>query len=397
MSAGDLRKVKLVDEDGESYGVPRDPVSGAPIVSVSSTPGASTEAKQDDGITALGLLARETTQVDILAKLADPSTEATLAALEAKTSGDQATDTGLAQVYQKLVEILAAASTESTLAAQKAVLDNFEAKGFPMRDQDGLAHNLHFVDGSFGVVAMTMEYAIVSGLCTTRNYVSKFGANHGVPNGSYEIIWEGGTTPYPDFSDSAALEFVSSSGDDDVAGVGARSIRVHGLEAVTFVPKTVDYDTDGIGVVSMGNWARVNRAYPLANGGSGGPMGDGGNVGTITIRKASAGATMALVSPSHGQTEMAIWTVPAGKQLVVSEWSAGSPENKFFTAQIMVREYGGSWRSQDTRTIGQGSQTFMTPFSVQEKGDVMVIAQGEGVSGTVFAGFKGVYEDTPAP
>jgi len=356
-------------------------VGGQLQVDTSLPPGAATEAKQDLAITEAQA---------ILAKLADPASETTLAALEAKTSGDQATDAGQAQVYQKLVEILAAQATEATLA-------NFETSGIPLRDQHGLAHNLHFVDGSFGVVAMTFEYAIVSGLCTDRSFVNKFGANHGIPNGSYEIVWEGGTTPYPDFSDSVALEFLSSSGDDDAAGIGARSIRVHGLEAGTFAAKTVDYDTDGVGVVPMGNWARVNRAYPLTNGGSGGPMGDGGCVGTITIRKAGAGATMAIVSPEHGQTEMAIWTVPAGKQLVVSEWSAGSPENKFFTAQILVREYGGSWRAQDTRTIGQGSQTFMTPFSVQEKGDVMVIAQGEGVSGTVFAGFKGVYEDTPAP
>jgi hypothetical protein len=353
-----------------------------------------------DGGAGLSGLATEATLDAALTKLsADPSTETTLASILVKLA-DPATDAGQALVLNKLIEILAKQSsdpaTQATMAALKTVMDNFETSGIPLRDQHGLAHNLHFVDGSFGVVAMTFEYAIVSGLCTDRDFVNKFGANHGIPNSSYEIVWEGGTTPYPDFSDSVALEFLSSSGDDDVAGIGARSIRVHGLEATTFAAKTVDYDTDGAGVVPMGNWARVNRAYPLTNGGSGGPMGDGGCAGTITIRKASAGATMAIISPEHGQTEMAIWTVPEGKQLVVSEWSAGSPENKFFTAQILVRQYGGSWRAQDTRTIGQGSSTFMTPFAVQEKGDVMVIAQGEGVSGTVFAGFKGVYEDTPA-
>ena len=287
------------------------------------------------------------------------------------------------------------ASKEATLAAQKAVLENFETSGFPFRDQDGLAHALRFVDGAFSVVAMNFEFAITMGICLDRDYIAKFGTHDAIPNGSFEIVWEGQTTPYPGFEDSMALEFLSSDPDDTKLGDGAQTIEIQGLEATTFEPKTEVYDTDGTGVVSIGNWARVFRARPVDNGGLGGPMNDGGLIGTLTIRKASAGATVAVISPSWNKTQMAIWTVPAGKRVAVSSWQAGSPENKAFTVQILKREYGESWETVGAEVVGQGSDEFPTPFSVEAKGDIVIMARGEGVSGKVFAGFKGIYEDTP--
>ena len=79
--------------------------------------------------------------------------------------------------------------------------------------------------------------------------------------------------------DTYAAEVVSSSAADAFpAGAGARTIRIQGLEATTFAVKTLDVQLNGVGVVAIGNWARINRAYPLTHGGSGGIIGTGGVV-----------------------------------------------------------------------------------------------------------------------
>lgn len=260
--------------------------------------------------------------------------------------------------------------------------------------EDGLPHALNFLDGSYSVVSIGMEYAIESGLCTAMSLVSKFGRNPSVPNGSYAIVWQTGTTPYPTWADSTAAEIVSDNANDTLLGSGARTIRIHGLEATTYAEKTLDVDMNGVTPVAIGNWARINRAYPIAQGGSGGIFGTGGVVGTVTIRVAGGGATLASIIPSYNQTEIAIWTIPAGKTGVMSTWYAGSPEAKSFEVQIVTRAYGnGGWRARDTKIIAQGSWPFPLDLALEPKTDVMVIAKGLGTSGIVDAGFKIVYED----
>ena len=338
----------------------------------------------------------------ILNEVDDAATETTLASVLAKMSNDPATDAGQALVYQELVKILAKQSadpaTQTTLAALKTVMDNFESKGFPFRDQDGNAHTLHFVDGAFSVVAMDFEFAITMGICLDKGYISKFGLNSAVPNGTFKMVWEGQTTPYPGCtSDSMALQFASSNGGDTALGAGAQSVEIQGLDATTFLPKTQVYPTAGAALTPIGNWARVFRGKPVADGGTGGPMGDGGLLGTITVSKVAGAVPVLLISPTYNKTQMAFWTVPAGKRVAISEWRAGSPENKAFTVQILKRERGQSWESMDTQVVGQGSETWETPFSCEEKCDICIMARGEGVSGQVNAGFKGIYEDTPVP
>ena len=122
--------------------------------------------------------------------------------------------------------------------------------------------------------------------------VNKFGFNNDVDTAAPEDIWSvGGLYPYATFATAQTLELLSSSVADIITtGTGAWSINIMGLDA-DLVRQSFDIDLDGTGVVVIpGTWLAVNRAFINEPSGTGGV-----NAGNITIRVASAGATVSEI------------------------------------------------------------------------------------------------------
>ena len=150
-----------------------------------------------------------------------------------------------------------------------------------------------------------------------RQTVHKFGRNDNVANGVWEDVWmRGGTYPWP--SAAGALQVFSASTDDDVGGDGARSIIVEGLDA-DFAALSETITLTGTSTTTgVSQFFRVNRAY-VASGGEYATLGAGSNKGAITINTTAGAAvtsipfTTGTPAIGFGQTEIARYTIPAGK------------------------------------------------------------------------------------
>jgi len=224
----------------------------------------------------------------------------------------------------------------------------------------------------------------------------KFGVNPDV-NGTEETVWsEGGDYPWPT---SAAIVYVSSTSAADAfpSGTGARTVRVFGLDA-SYLEIEEDIELTGqTQVATTQQYLRVYRAYVLTSGSGGGAAG--------TVYVGTTGATAGVPAVVYAnlslgnQTQMAVYTVPAGKTLYVDDLlftAAISQANNFATVKFATR--GVSTDTFRTLVIQNiQSNTDLIPFSyplkVLEKTDLECRAVTTSSNNEISAAFQGVLID----
>lgn len=155
------------------------------------------------------------------------------------------------------------------------------------------------------------------GLHTGRTVVHKFGANPSVAAATQECITDGGGI-YAGFLTTAAPVRIKAGGDanDDAAGTGARAVEIVGLDenGVGFTESLATAGASASSATSA-NVLRVFRAYVTDSGTYGGAnaaeivLETTGGIEVARIRRIGAGTN----DSGAGQTQMAIYTVPAGK------------------------------------------------------------------------------------
>ncbi len=144
--------------------------------------------------------------------------------------------------------------------------------------------------------------------------VNKFGHNLAATSG--DDVWGGGGV-YGFFPTSAVSIDIKSddvNDDGDPAGTGARTCVIYGLdenwEEKTSETITLNGTTE---VAIAGTWMRIFRLVVLTAGSN------GANAGNLTVQCVGAGGGLAdntigiYVNDDDGQTQQAIYTVPAGK------------------------------------------------------------------------------------
>lgn len=195
--------------------------------------------------------------------------------------------------------------------------------------------------------------------------VHKFGRNGDVANGTSEdISSQGGIYAWP--QSPMTLEAISTSVNDDSGGTGARVITVQGLdENFNAVEEDITMNGTSVSVATTATFIRVNRAF-VKNAGTYSKTDAGGNVGTITVRIESAGATQIIIEIEGalqiGQSQVARYTVPNGKTAYLLSSSLNVESTK--TADIFC------WQRQ-------GADIVSAPFTAKR-----LVFQFDAISGS---------------
>lgn len=136
------------------------------------------------------------------------------------------------------------------------------------------------------------------------------GNNPDIDTGAHEDVWSVGGL-YPWMAAATALEVVSSSANDAVAGTGARTVLVVGLDA-NFNPVSQTVTLNGLTPVALPTpLLRVNSAV-IMSAGSGEV-----NAGNIDVRRVAGGTVQCRLPAGYGISRQSIYTVPAGSTLQV--------------------------------------------------------------------------------
>jgi hypothetical protein len=237
--------------------------------------------------------------------------------------------------------------------------------------------------------------AIVDGLVAGTKSIYKFGFNPDI-NGAEETVWSnGGIYVYP--TTAARMYVNSTSANDTAGGTGVRSIRVFGLDA-NYNEVSEDLAMTGQSQTLTANtYIRVYRAYALTAGSL------GTSAGIIYIAN-GAGLDGSFIPTgsilvnlgTDNQTQLALWTVPAGYTLYLSEvtfTSAVSLANTYLTTKLKVREFGGVFRTLFINVLQSGTyqERLELPILIPEKTDIECRAFSSGNNNPVSASFAGIY------
>ena len=265
----------------------------------------------------------------------------------------------------------------------------FEA--FMLSDKDGNLIN------SFGIAS---NIPIAGGLVDGYSAVHKFGRNPNVANVPETIWMRGGIYQYLDVGSDSTIYAYSASSDDGAGNDGAQTITVQGLDNdFNLIEETITVN----GAASTASFLRVYRAFVATAGvlttndddilistaaaGTGTVLADIGTIGN--------GTTTGL-----GQTQLALYTIPAGKTGYLTTWNVGvAPMNNAVTVTLLARELDGGapFRTRDIMDIvgGYTTQNYSIPLRFPAKTDIEV--RGSGDTGSVISSsFDIILVDNPA-
>ena len=231
-----------------------------------------------------------------------------------------------------------------------------------------------------------LDILVASGDDATDTAVNKFGRNPAIAIGAEEEIWDGSSA----YSYPATALITSMSQTTDQVAMRAASIEIQGLDANwDAVTQTKALDaSDTTTVVTLDTaLIRIFRMRVVVN-----------VVADSTIRVHNAGETVdyALIVAGKNQTQMAIYTVPAGKIAYMTNYYAHvNPGTNLDPTsnpiELWARDNANGYARQLKHVVGQttgGFQHFFSPYIVfGEKTDIFMTATPVGKAADVSGGF----------
>lgn len=208
------------------------------------------------------------------------------------------------------------------------------------------------------------------GAKSNQYVVYNFGCNPEVDTTSGpEDIWSVGGV-YPFITTAGVVSASSSDSNDTSLGTGARKIHISGLDSnYKEIEETIILDNTK-SVMSTLTFFRVHRAYVSEAGTSEINAGD--------IDMTVGGTVIARIPAGLGQTQMAIYTIPANKTAYLCSWSGALVKKSTGAATIELWERkDGVRKMQGTIPLNIGGTTTHThlqtvPKQIQEKTDVYI-------------------------
>jgi hypothetical protein len=245
------------------------------------------------------------------------------------------------------------------------------------------------VDGKIWIGSQDYLELIAANKVPGHFALHKFGANSNVTTGE-DVVWTN-LNGYTYLTSAEQLKIYSDDAADTAAGTGARSVIVEGVD-INFNEISEEKTLNGVTpVTTLNSYYRVNRAY-VKQAGTGEV-----NAGLILIRNNADSNTLARIEIGRGQTQMAIWTVPAGHTLLVQKIYATEKAAKRVDVKIYAIDRAianQSWRFRDALVVNSDSaeRGYKPPLRYTEKTDFQLRATSSPTAGSVDAGFMGYYE-----
>lgn len=218
---------------------------------------------------------------------------------------------------------------------------------------------------------------VARGKIAKHTLVRVVGLNPDIDSASEEdVVAFGGSQPY--YSAADTLEIVSSStADTNSSGIGARQLRLSGLNG-SHALITEDINLNGTTVVTSSNSYLSSVKATLLTSGA-----NETNSGDITIRDLTSGTTLAYMPAGFGRTLDAVYTVPAAKTGYIISWHSSiyTASDTHVEMRLMVADDTVGWRLEalheldhaGTSVYARSSSDLMIP--VKAKGRIRVRAK----------------------
>jgi len=239
------------------------------------------------------------------------------------------------------------------------------------------------------------ELQVSKGQVAGASSLYKFGYNPDI-NGTEETIWsQGGDVVWPA---AAFTAFISSSSTaDTIAGTGAQTVTVQGLDE-NYATQSVTVDMNGQTQVQVGDasgWIRINRAFVVTAGSGGTAAGTVYIAATGVSSGVPTGTIYASITDGN-QTKMAVYTVPASHTLYLDDLiftAAISQANNYATVKLNTRDFGSNVFRTKFINVLQSNELvidFEFPLAIPEKTDIECRAVTSNTNNQIGASFQGV-------
>ena len=261
---------------------------------------------------------------------------------------------------------------------------------------DGVYSDAHLTNPLPVIPSSLVMAELSAGNLAGYSNVLKFGQNNNISSGNTEDIWDGGGIYNWPIS-PAILEVVSTNAGDAAAGIGAQTIMIEGFDA-NYSEISEMLTMNGLTpVLTTNSYLRVFRMYVLTAGVS------EQNGGDIKIQVQGGGVLVAQISATNNQTQMSLYTVPAGKTFFINaifasiynEQSKGYGEIEFrirlFGTATVFREQLNAGMATDGTT--SFSHTLTIPLAIPEKTDMLMRATATVNNTKAIASFGGFLKD----
>lgn len=227
---------------------------------------------------------------------------------------------------------------------------------------------------------------VARGLVADHSTMFKFGTNHTIGTGGFEVIWSTGGA-YTGFSAAAqTVDVVSTAAADTSAGAGLQTVMLYGLDTDYNELSELVTMNGTSAVTTTASFLRLWRMVSVSTG-SGGV-----NAGIITASQTTSGDVMAEVEIGHGQTQICVWTVPNGKTAYLKSVHyalAGKTSGNGSGRLVMMAQNGTTNRTLEWSVQGAGTSLFNAPFdppmAIPQKTDLCI----EGDASTTGLEFSG--------
>jgi hypothetical protein len=220
------------------------------------------------------------------------------------------------------------------------------------------------------------ELQVSRGQITGHTAVNLFGNTTTLGSTAYGPLWEGltgagGVYAYP--GSAVVMTLVSSSASDT-----AVTIRIFGLGA-GYVLQTEDVALNGTtNVNTTKSFLRINKLETLS----------GNAVGNVTV--VNGGTTYAKITAGNADTQMALYTVPAGYTFYQTYYQADTNTSVTSGAYVRLRTYyvdnvagGVIHAAVQTAFVQQLSIPLQYPQAFGEKTDIQYQMLGAGGAGAI--------------